>query len=161
MKFSIKDFSSKCDQIRSFLRIWSHLLKQSLMENFSVSYIKGLVSRDFYIIFFKVSSLLTMTVLTSFKQWISALNSWSSYEVVLFVLMLYIQIISPIQYNTLHKKIKFSIKDFFSKYDQIRCFSWSHFLGSDTYDTVIICCSNEIFLWMFRVFFIGRNCDLL
>ena len=34
MKFSIKDFFSKCDQIRSFLRIWSHLLKKYLMENF-------------------------------------------------------------------------------------------------------------------------------
>ena len=34
MKFSIKDFFSKCDQIRSNLRIWSHLLKKSLMENF-------------------------------------------------------------------------------------------------------------------------------
>ena len=34
VKFSIKDFFSKCDQIRSFLRIWSHLLKKSLMENF-------------------------------------------------------------------------------------------------------------------------------
>ena len=34
MKFSINDFSSKCDQIRSFLRIWSHLLEKSLMENF-------------------------------------------------------------------------------------------------------------------------------
>ena len=34
MKFSIKDSFSKCDQIRSFLRIWSHLLKKSLMENF-------------------------------------------------------------------------------------------------------------------------------
>ena len=34
MKFSIKDFFSKCDHIRSFLRIWSHLLKKSLMENF-------------------------------------------------------------------------------------------------------------------------------
>ena len=33
MKFPIKDFFSKCDQIHSFLRIWSHLLKQSLMEN--------------------------------------------------------------------------------------------------------------------------------
>ena len=33
MKFSIKDFFSKCDQIRSFLRIWSHLLKKSLMGN--------------------------------------------------------------------------------------------------------------------------------
>ena len=34
MKFSIKDFLGKCDQIRSFLRIWSPLLKKSLMENF-------------------------------------------------------------------------------------------------------------------------------
>ena len=34
MKFFIKDFFSKFDQIRSFLRIWSHLVKKSLMENF-------------------------------------------------------------------------------------------------------------------------------
>ena len=34
MKFSINDFSSKCDQICRKLRIWSHLLKKSLMENF-------------------------------------------------------------------------------------------------------------------------------
>ena len=35
MKFSIKDFFSKCDQILSFLRMWSHLLKKSLMESFN------------------------------------------------------------------------------------------------------------------------------
>ena len=29
MKFSVTDFSSKCDQILSFLRIWLHLLKKS------------------------------------------------------------------------------------------------------------------------------------
>ena len=34
MKFSIKDFFSKCDQIRNFLRIWSHFLKKSVMGNF-------------------------------------------------------------------------------------------------------------------------------
>ena len=34
MKSSIKDFSSKCDQIRRKVRIWSHLLKKSLMQNF-------------------------------------------------------------------------------------------------------------------------------
>ena len=37
MKFSIKDikdFVSKCDQIGSLLRILSHLLKKSLIENF-------------------------------------------------------------------------------------------------------------------------------
>ena len=34
MKFSIKDFFSKCDQIHRKLRIWSHLPKKSLMGNF-------------------------------------------------------------------------------------------------------------------------------
>ena len=37
IKFFIKDFFSKCDQIHRKLRIWSHLLKKSWMENFSVS----------------------------------------------------------------------------------------------------------------------------
>ena len=35
MKFSMKDFFSKCDQIRKKLRIWSNLLKKSLLENFN------------------------------------------------------------------------------------------------------------------------------
>ena len=34
IKNSIKDCYSECDQIRSLLRIWSHLLKKSVMENF-------------------------------------------------------------------------------------------------------------------------------
>ena len=34
IEFSIKDFFSNCNQIPSFLRIWSHLLNKSLMENF-------------------------------------------------------------------------------------------------------------------------------
>ena len=34
MKFSLKGFFSKCDQICSFLRIWSLLLKKSLVKNF-------------------------------------------------------------------------------------------------------------------------------
>ena len=44
VKFSIKGFFSKCDQIRSLLRIWSHLLKKSLMENFIFCAMK--VSQD-------------------------------------------------------------------------------------------------------------------
>ena len=36
MKFSIKDFFSKCDQIR----IWSHLLKKSLIKNFIFCVVK-------------------------------------------------------------------------------------------------------------------------
>ena len=34
MKFSVKDFFSKCRQILRKLWIWSHLLKKSLMESF-------------------------------------------------------------------------------------------------------------------------------
>ena len=34
MKFSIRNFFSKCDQIGRKLRIWSHLLKKLLTENF-------------------------------------------------------------------------------------------------------------------------------
>ena len=34
MKFSIKDFLSKCEQISRNLRIWTDLLKKSLTENF-------------------------------------------------------------------------------------------------------------------------------
>ena len=34
IKSSIKHFFSKCDEIRRILRIWSHLLKKSLIENF-------------------------------------------------------------------------------------------------------------------------------
>ena len=34
MRFSIKDFFSKCDKIRCILQIWSHSLKKSVMENF-------------------------------------------------------------------------------------------------------------------------------
>ena len=41
MRFSIKDFFSKCDHIRSFLRIWSHLLKKALMENFIFCAVKS------------------------------------------------------------------------------------------------------------------------
>ena len=34
VKSSITGFFSKSDQIRNFLRIWSHLLKKPSMENF-------------------------------------------------------------------------------------------------------------------------------
>ena len=33
IKFSIKGFLSKCEQMQNFLRIFLHLLKESLMEN--------------------------------------------------------------------------------------------------------------------------------
>ena len=36
IKFSSEVFFSKCDQIRRKMRIWSHLLKKSLIGNFIV-----------------------------------------------------------------------------------------------------------------------------
>ena len=56
MKFSIKNFFSKCDEIRKKLRIWSHLLKKSLMENFIFGGVKALETsnRCFYIFELKV-----------------------------------------------------------------------------------------------------------
>ena len=53
MKFSIKDFFSKCYQI--WMRIWSHVLKKSLMENFifcaviKMKFIKTGVGSDDYL----------------------------------------------------------------------------------------------------------------
>ena len=43
-KFSFKDFFSKCDQICRKLRIWSHLLQKSLIENFI--FVQCLINRD-------------------------------------------------------------------------------------------------------------------
>ena len=41
VKFSINDFSSKCDQIRRELWIWLHLLEKFLMENFIFCVVQG------------------------------------------------------------------------------------------------------------------------
>ena len=54
MKFSNKDFLSKHNQICSFLWIWSHLLKKSLMENFIICAVLGL---KFWLYTFYSSSL--------------------------------------------------------------------------------------------------------
>ena len=45
MKFSIKDFFRKCDQIRMKLWIWSHLLNKSFMENFIFCAVYFVVAR--------------------------------------------------------------------------------------------------------------------
>ena len=47
MKFSIKSFFSTCDQIDRKLRIWSHLLKKSLMENFIFCAVLNLGKTEF------------------------------------------------------------------------------------------------------------------
>ena len=47
MKFSVKGFFSKCDEIRRKLRIWSYLLKNSLMENFIFCSMVGIIWKIF------------------------------------------------------------------------------------------------------------------
>ena len=50
--FSTKDFFSKCDQIRRNLRIWSHLLNTSFMENFIFcAVLLFYVNQDLYVNF--------------------------------------------------------------------------------------------------------------
>ena len=51
MKLSIHDFFSKCDLVRRKLRIWSHLLKNSLMENFIFLCVKNWYSYSMTAIF--------------------------------------------------------------------------------------------------------------
>ena len=62
-----KDFFSKCEQIRRKLRIWSDLLKKSLMENFSfcaVTEVSGseLIGRN-------VGIIISHAVVTAFYLW--------------------------------------------------------------------------------------------
>ena len=61
MKFSIKDLFSNCDQIRSFLRIWSYLLKKSLMENF--------IFRPVFIVIFSEAVGTAGTLDVYFQKW--------------------------------------------------------------------------------------------
>ena len=49
LKFSIEDFFSKCDQIRSFLWTWTHLLKKSSMENFICCALRWLYTLQLHI----------------------------------------------------------------------------------------------------------------
>ena len=66
MKLSIKGFFSKCDQIRSFLRIWLHLLKKKLMEKlFCAVYV-------FFFFLKKKTKLLVKEIVTTFQTNVSA-----------------------------------------------------------------------------------------
>ena len=69
MKFSIKDFFSKCDQ--RFLGTWSYLLKKSLMKNFiflcSENVISHYRSRHSQM-FFKIGVLKNLAILTWKKE---------------------------------------------------------------------------------------------
>ena len=62
MKSSIKDFFSKCDQIRRFLRIWSHLLEKSLIESFIFYVVKCQHNASIHNVFKLKSKIFAMIV---------------------------------------------------------------------------------------------------
>ena len=81
MKFSIKDFFGKCYQIRSFLRIWSYLLKKSLMENFifCAVVVRSIIS--------SVNEVITAIVINvQTKQW-SITRNWSIFVFIPYLLL--------------------------------------------------------------------------
>ena len=89
MKFSIKDFFSKCDQIRRKLRIWSHLLKKFVMENFIFCVVKKMT----WLLFGRGSpqwndycSVLVFFNLRSIKL-VKILFNWRIYSLILQVLL--------------------------------------------------------------------------
>ena len=69
MKFSIKKFFSKCDQIRRFLQIWSHLLKKSLMGNFIVCAVFNILLFFIFGSSFKYTPMVTLQIRKMFSQW--------------------------------------------------------------------------------------------
>ena len=74
IKFSIKDFFSKCDQIRSFLRIWSHLLKKSFMKNFIFCAVLTTIQGSF------PGAILTFSIMYKFSFKVSSLIFASNFK---------------------------------------------------------------------------------
>ena len=79
--FSIKDFFSKCDQIGTFLRICSHLLKKSLMKNF-ISYAVYFIQRVLTMLYYTFGWINifpccfpTQNIINFFQFWISFIRN--------------------------------------------------------------------------------------
>ena len=91
MKYPIKDFISKCDQIPRKLQAWSHLQKQSFIKNFTLLCSKffdyfqrsGLITSvlDIYfsiIVFFLVEHVATLDAVVEHPQHIHVdFDEWS------------------------------------------------------------------------------------
>ena len=81
MKFSIRDFFSKYDQIRSFLRIRSHLLKKSSMENFIFCVANVLLVYSIMFVILVIKQLHKQLKSVSFHPWnISFINIFNRYR---------------------------------------------------------------------------------
>ena len=78
MKFFMKDFVNTCNQIRSFLQIWSHILKKYLMENFNTSIFVQCRLLVSFLLFSKHSNMFCYGWLASTRQ---NLHLQKTYEV--------------------------------------------------------------------------------
>ena len=116
MKFSIKDFFSKCDQIHRKLQIWSHLLKRPLMENFIFCVVYRLIYSFIWLSphLFK-TAVLRKKLSRKSKRKVIRLNKKAKNNVC--------------KGDTVQKK--FSVKDFFSKCGQIRIKIFKYVLQSN------------------------------
>ena len=108
MKFSIKDFFSKCNQIRSF---WSHLLKKSLMENFI--FCAMLLSPERHLICLLTQSTKIKEASKSFL-WVDLKNRWFSG----ISLGVYHRFEIWVLFTCMNQSLFFQV----SKYLLIRCF---------------------------------------
>ena len=88
MKFCIKYFFSNCDQIRRKLRIWSHLLKKSLMENFifyAVQVLSPMSLRFVKIVIYELPSIVLTLDVCRINANVSTLTSTLTHTVHLLV----------------------------------------------------------------------------
>ena len=79
MKFFIKDLFSKCEQIRSFLRIWSYLLKRPLMENFMFC---AVMTRLFHTLWCSVQKIFSITECSTFLKTLENMGSVCTEKIV-------------------------------------------------------------------------------
>ena len=127
MKFSSKDFFSKCDQICSFLRIWSHLLKKSLLKNFIFCAVKCCQGKS-YTLKIWFDSLLTAICFAEiainwFLVFLVYQDLWQ-----FAVYLVFLSILNTCLAFHTAQKMKFFMKDFFSKCDRICVCEHKYFL---------------------------------
>ena len=102
MTFSMKNFFSKYDQICSFLRIWSHLLKKSLMEKFIFCSVlltlssTLLIFKEYWSLLLPISSWKTLFfvryrmnsmtpwILLQLEIWLKSTKGWQKYDFIWF-----------------------------------------------------------------------------
>ena len=127
----MKDFFGKCDQIRIYLQIWSHLLKKSLMEKFI-----------FCAVYSTFDSHSEHNEASKREILMKIVNGW---ELLTFfgkssILDVWLSSDYTAETRTA-QKMKFCIKSFFSKCGQIWSFSriWSHLLNEFLMENCIFC----------------------